>query len=76
MAPDPSVSGRADMCGQPPEVFSRREWDVVASTTANCHFCGATFTGYGETHKDAVADANTQAIHHAFNCPKNPANQE
>lgn len=48
----------------------------MASTTAQCPFCPATFTGYGKNHNEAVADANNQASNHAFNCPSNPANQE
>lgn len=48
----------------------------MASATASCPFCNATFTGYGKTHNEAVSDANNTATNHAFSCPSNPANKE
>lgn len=48
----------------------------MASRTAKCNWCGASFTGYGETGNEAQRDADSQAAYHAFNqCPSNPANQ-
>lgn len=46
----------------------------MASTTETCQFCGAVFTGYGETHAEAKQDARNSQMNHEFNCPKNPAN--
>lgn len=47
----------------------------MASRTARCPWCYASFTGYGETGAEAQQDANSQAAHHAMNCSSNPANQ-
>lgn len=46
----------------------------MASRTASCQFCSASFTGYGETGKEAEQDARNQQMNHEFNCPQNPAN--
>lgn len=48
----------------------------MASTTANCGYCGTAFTGYGETRADAQRDAQAQAGSHQSACPANPDNQE
>ena len=49
----------------------------MASRTASCNWCGASFTGYGKDGNEAQQDANSQAAHHAMNqCPQNPANQD
>lgn len=46
----------------------------MASRSASCQFCGATFTGYGDTGAEAAQDARNQQMNHEFSCPSNPAN--
>jgi len=48
----------------------------MASRTAQCPWCGAPFTGYGDNGSAAQQDANSQAAYHAMGCANNPANKE
>lgn len=48
----------------------------MASTTAQCGYCGTSFTGYGRNHTEAKRDAEAQAGSHQNSCPANPDNKE